>query len=138
MTKLATEWVRTSDPVIRSPARYPARPPTEVTNNWVTHDNFEPSKKYIQYNMEAIICLSSWSRHHYLFIPIVRDGYDRYIQTQSIKFATMCGRENIVHLREWLFHSKYLLQMSDTKIFFNDTRVYTTDFNRNAKLLKEI
>ena len=43
MTKLAPEWVRTSDPVIRSPARYRWTMAPASTNSVSDPENIEPT-----------------------------------------------------------------------------------------------
>ena len=77
MTKLAPEWVRTSDPVIRSPARYrwTTAPPTKCRVHWMFYDHFSARSllaKLGRYKMQGNILLTSlhW---HFLGCPPHRE-----------------------------------------------------------------
>ena len=63
ITKLAPEWVRTSDPVIRSPARY----------RWTTAPaciTLEDKERIQCFNLESLVSLNAEYKYMYITFPI--------------------------------------------------------------------
>ena len=98
MTKLAPEWVRTSDPVIRSPARY----------RWTTAPALPPT------------CWIHWETSHW------NNFVDLYISTQELWFlelhplATVCN-----NFRHFIYVTLFIPVSSDFIVVNMDLCLYT-------------
>ena len=88
MTKLAPEWVRTSDPVIRSPARY----------RWTTAPaNNSNEDKYI-ICVDSLSCLQAIEQQH-IDHPLVLDVLEKYSALIN-KTVLFCWVPSHVGIRE--------------------------------------